>query len=90
VDLSGCGMLANCPKEARILKGDVVSAALLLESGTPIPITMYAIRSGEIPGGVEGRQVGFDFMEIKEWDQDRIIAYVLRQERKRLQALRKF
>ena len=87
VDLSGCGMLAYCPQGTNILKQDIVSATLFLETGAPIPLTMYAVRTGESPQG--GRLVGFDFMEIKEWDQDRIIAYVLRQERKKLQTLRK-
>lgn len=87
VDLSGCGLLAHCPQGSGIMKQDIVSASLFLETGAPVPLTMYAVRVGESPQG--GRLIGFDFMEIKEMDQDRVIAYVLRQERKRLQALRK-
>ncbi len=87
VDLSGCGLLAHCPPATGIMKQDIVSATLFLETGAPIPLTMYVVRSGESPQG--GRLIGCDFMEIKEMDQDRVIAYVLRQERKRLQAMRK-
>ena len=87
VDLSGCGLLASCPPGTGILKQDIVSATLFLETGAPIALTMYAVRAGEAPQG--GRLIGLDFMEVKEMDQDRIIGYVLRQERKRLQALRK-
>ncbi len=87
IDLSGCGLLAHCPKDSGIMKQDIVSATLFLESGAPIPLTMYVVRAGEAPK--EGRLIGCDFMEIKEIDQDRVIAYVLRQERKRLQAMRK-
>ena len=87
VDLSGCGLLAYCPPTTGLMKQDIVSATLFLETGAPIPLTLYAVRAGEAPQG--GRLVGFDFMEIKEMDQDRVIAYVLRQERRRLQALRK-
>jgi c-di-GMP-binding flagellar brake protein YcgR len=86
IDLSGCGLLAQAPKGAGIMKQDIVSATLFLETGAPIPLTMYVVRAGD---GPEGRLLGFDFMEVKEMDQDRIIAYVLRQERKRLQAMRK-
>lgn len=87
VDLSGCGLLAHCPPGTSIMKQDIVSATLFLETGAPIPVTMYTVRVGDTPQG--GRLVGFDFMEIKEMDQDRVIGYVLRQERRRLQALRK-
>lgn len=87
VDLSGCGLLALCPQGSGIMKQDIVAATLFLETGAPIPLTLYAVRVGESPQG--GKLIGFDFMEVKEMDQDRIVGYVLRQERKRLQAFRK-
>lgn len=86
-DLSGCGLLALCPRTVRILKQDIVSASLQLDKGPPIKLRMYAVRTGASPDG--GRLIGFDFLQIPERDQDRIIAYVLRQERRRLQAMRK-
>lgn len=87
IDLSGCGLLAHCPQGSGIMNQDIVAATLFLETGAPIPLTMYTVRVGDAAQG--GRVIGFDFMEIKEMDQDRVIGYVLRQERKRLQALRK-
>ena len=87
VDLSGCGLLAQCPQGTSVMKQDIVSAQLFLETGNPIALTLYAVRVTVTPEGQ--KLIGFDFMEVREMDQDRIIGYVLRQERKRLQALRK-
>ena len=87
VDLSGCGLLAHCAQGSGVMKQDIVAATLFLDTGAPIPLTMYTVRVGDVPQG--GRLIGFDFMEITEMDQDRVIGYVLRQERRRLQAMRK-
>ncbi|MDA8345066.1 MAG: PilZ domain-containing protein [Thermaerobacter sp.] len=86
LDLSGCGLLAHCPPETQILHRDVVEAMLSLGQGPLVAVRMYAVRTGD--GPYRSRLVGFDFLEISEKDQDRVIAYVLRQERKRLQQLR--
>ena len=86
LDLSGCGLLAHCPREAQVLHGDIVEALLSLPDGRTVAIRMHAVRTGEGPFG--SRLVGFDFVDIKERDQDRVVAYVLQQERRRVQALR--
>lgn len=86
LDLSGCGLLALCPASAGIQRRDIVKGILRLETAPTVQLTMYAVRTGEGPLG--SKLIGFDFLEISEHDQDRIIGYVLRQERKRLQALR--
>ncbi len=86
LDLSGCGILAHVPAEAQVLHRDIVEAQLVLGKGPVIHLKMFAVRTGEGPYG--SRLIGFDFVDIGVRDQDRIVAYVLQQERKRVQALR--
>ncbi len=85
VDLSGCGLLAHVPPDLPLPSGKAVRADLALERKV-VTVRMTAVRAGE--GTFRSQLVGFDFVEVDERDQDRIIAYVLGQERKRVKAMR--
>lgn len=86
IDLSGCGLLAEVPADLQLSDSDVVPGVLHLEAGHRIRVALCAVRIGAAAAG--RRHVGFDFVSLADQDQDRIIAYVLRQHRRKLRWLR--
>lgn len=86
IDLSGCGLLAQVPADLAVADSDIVPGALHLEEGIRVQVALCAMRIGTAAG--RHRHVGFDFVSLSDSDQDRIIAYVLRQHRRKLRWLR--
>lgn len=86
LDLSGCGLLAELPDSVPLEPRDVVLGQITLEEGERVELALCAVRIGSRERGK--RHVGFDFMAPEDAVQDRIIAYVMRQHRRKLRFLR--
>lgn len=85
VDLSGNGLLAICPHTLEATVGGLYDGLLHLPS-RPVQVFLRLVRH------VQGRQgalaVGFEYHEISEADQDRIIAYIMDRQRQGLRVTR--
>lgn len=85
VDLSGNGLLAICPHAIGLDEGDL-SDSLLHLPPRPMHVFLRAVRLARAKGGQ--LSVGFEFHELSEADQDRVIAYLLDRQRARMRVIR--